>query len=75
MSQIDDQAAIAALMRCVVANALNAPTRESRALLKGLLVVGGDHDALDRIRDAYTHLTRAEEHLEACSPELFPQQQ
>lgn len=64
----DDQA-IQTLVRTTVSAALNMPCRDAVALLKGLLLLGGEHSSLDPVRAAYVALHETESQLELIARE------
>lgn len=47
-----------------VAHALDLPCREAASFLHGLLLIGGEHAALDPVRKAYALLDQSESQLE-----------
>lgn len=59
-----EDSAIEALVRHTVATALTLPCREATKLLKGLLILGGEHPALELVRVAYHGLHTSEQQLE-----------
>ena len=61
---ISDDEAVRLLIRGVVAQARRLPCREAADSLRGLLVLGGDHPALDEVRAIYVTLNQCESQLE-----------
>lgn len=61
---MEDEQAIQILIRRTVSQARNLPCRDARDLLRGLIALGGDHEALDSVRAAYVQLNRCEHQLE-----------
>lgn len=59
-----DEDDVSRLVRTTVSTALQLPCREALALLRGLLILGGEHDALDPVRKAYTAMNDSEAQLE-----------
>jgi len=56
--------AIAYYVECITATARQMPLADARQFLRGALLVGGEHDAVAPLRQAYRRLHEAEEQLE-----------
>jgi hypothetical protein len=61
---MNDDQAIELVVQQTVATALELPCRDALNLLRGLLVLGGEHAALDHVRKAYKGLSESELQLE-----------
>ncbi|CAN5547839.1 hypothetical protein BH09VER1_BH09VER1_24780 [soil metagenome] len=64
MSTITDDLAVKTLVQRTVSDALNMPCREALVLLRGLIALGGEHEAIDPVRSAYVSLNTCEQQLE-----------
>lgn len=59
-----DRAAVDYLVKHTVTTARDLPCRDAAQLLRGLLVLGGEHDALDPVRQLYVALNKCDAQLE-----------
>lgn len=60
----EEQHAVAATVSTVATYARELPCRDAARVLRGLLVIGGDHEALAPIRDLYHTLCDCEQQLD-----------